>query len=92
MLPPGASTKNIENRVKDKTLNFVYLNKTSDEIEFDIKTNARKSEKQIKLLRFLEENDGLNISELEAITEVSKYNNEDIREKWIYSNYRRKGK
>ncbi len=72
MLPPGASTKNIENRVKDKTLNFVYLNKTSDEIEFDIKTNALKSEKQIKLLRFLEENDGLNISELEAITEVSK--------------------
>lgn len=72
MLPPGASSKNIESRVKDKTLNFVYLNKESDEIEFDIQTKTLKSDKQIKLLRFLEENDGINISELEAITEVSK--------------------
>ena len=27
MLPPGTSSKNFENRIKDKTLNFVYLNK-----------------------------------------------------------------
>ena len=72
MLPPGAAGKNIENRVKDKTLNFVYLNKEIDEIEIDIEEKILKSDKQIKLLRFLEENDGINISELEAVTEVSK--------------------
>ena len=27
MLPPGTSTKVLENRIKDKTLNFVYLKK-----------------------------------------------------------------
>lgn len=72
MLPPGASSKNVDSRIKDKTLNFVYLNKEIDEIEIDIEENILKSEKQIKLLRFLEENDGINISELEVITEVSK--------------------
>ena len=63
MLPPGASSKNIDSRIKNKTLNFVYLNKEIDEIEIDIEENILKSEKQIKLLRFLEENDGINISE-----------------------------
>ena len=72
MLPPGASSKNIDSRVKDKKLNFVYLNKEIDEIEIDIEEKILKSDKQIKLLRFLEENDGINISELEMITEVSK--------------------
>lgn len=27
MLPPGTASKNIESRVKDKTLNFIYLKK-----------------------------------------------------------------
>ena len=36
MLPPGTSTKNIENRIKEKTLNFVYLKKDIEEIEEDI--------------------------------------------------------
>lgn len=72
MLPPGDTSKNLESRIKDKKLNFVYLNKEIDEIELDIETGILKSEKQIKLLKFLEENDGTNISDLEAITEVSK--------------------
>ena len=72
MLPPGDTSKKLESRIKDKKLNFVYLNKEIDEIELDIETKTLKSEKQIKLLRFLEENDGTNISDLEAITEVSK--------------------
>ena len=36
MLPPGTSTKIIDNRVKEKCLNFVVLKKSEDEIEFDI--------------------------------------------------------
>ena len=36
MLPPGTSTKVLENRIKDKTLNFVYLKKDIIDIEEDI--------------------------------------------------------
>ena len=64
MLPPGATSTNIENRVKDKTESFVYLKKDIDEIEFDIETKKIKSEKQIKLLRFLFENEGIHVLDL----------------------------
>ena len=66
MLPPGATSTNIENRVKDKTESFVYLKKDIDEIEFDIETKKIKSEKQIKLLRFLFENEGIHVLDLSA--------------------------
>lgn len=72
MLPPGTAGKNIENRAKEKTGNFVYLKKEIEEIEFLIETGKIKSEKHIRVLRFLESNDGIYISDLEAITEVSK--------------------
>ena len=42
MLPPGTASKNIENRVKDKTLNFVYLKKEIEEIEDDIENKIIK--------------------------------------------------
>ena len=72
MLPPGTLSKNIDDRVKEKTANFVYLAKDFDEIRFDIDTAKIKSEKQIRLLNFLEHNEGINISDLEIITDVSK--------------------
>lgn len=72
MLPPGTKTKNIENRVKEKTGNFVILKKEKDEIEFEIETGKIKSEKQIRLLRFLIQNDDIYITDLEEFTEVSK--------------------
>ena len=72
MLPPGATSTNIENRVKDKTESFVYLKKDIDEIEFDIETKKIKSEKQIKLLRFLFENEGIHVLDLQYITEISR--------------------
>ena len=65
MLPPGATSTNIENRVKDKTESFVYLKKDTDEIEFDIET-------KIKLLRFLFENEGIHVLDLQYITEISR--------------------
>ena len=39
MLPPGASKKDLDKRVKDKTARFVYLNKEKDEINGEIKLN-----------------------------------------------------
>ena len=71
MLPPGTSTKNIENRIKDKTLNFVYLNKEIDEIEEDIENNIIKSEKQKRVLNFLIQNEGIQTVELEIITDTT---------------------
>jgi len=71
MLPPGAGSKNFEGRVKDKTLNFVYLKKQAEEIEFLIETQKIKSEKQIRALRFLGENEGIHSADLEAITDTS---------------------
>jgi len=72
MLPPGTKTKIFENRVKEKTGNFVTLKKSEYEIESEIETGKLKSEKQIRLLRFLINNDDTYISDLEAFTEVSK--------------------
>lgn len=72
MLPPGTSTKNINNRVSSKTANFVYFKKTKEEIDFNIQTGAIKSPKQIRLLEFLKENDGIYIVDLESLTDTSR--------------------
>ena len=71
MLPPGEKTTNLENRIKDKTANFVYLKKDEDEIELDIELGKIKNAKHIKVLRFLEENDGIYKADLETLMEVS---------------------
>ena len=71
MLPPGTSSKNIENRMKDKTLNFVYLKKEIDEIEEDIENKVIKSEKQKRVLNFLMQNEGIQTVELEIITDTT---------------------
>lgn len=72
MLPPGRSTKNIENRIKEKTGNFVYLKKEIEEIEIEIEENEIKSEKQKRILKFLFENEGIHVLDLQAITETSR--------------------
>lgn len=72
MLPPGTKAKNIENRIKEKTNNFVYLKKDEDEIEIEIEEGKIKSEKQIRVLRFLMENNAITISDLEIFTETSR--------------------
>lgn len=71
MLPPGEKTTNLENRIKDKTANFVYLKKDIDEIELDIEIGKIKNNKHIKVLRFLEENDGTYKADLEMLMEIS---------------------
>lgn len=72
MLPPGTSSKNLDNRAKEKTGNFVYLKKDEDEINFLIETGKLKSEKHIKVAKFLLDNDGTYITDLEVLTDVSK--------------------
>lgn len=65
MLPPGMSTKNIENRVKEKTINLIYLKKSRDEIDYCIENNILKSDKQIRIINFLKDNDGVTLADLE---------------------------
>ncbi len=72
MLPPGNTTKNLQNRVKDKKANFVYLKKDIAEIEFDIEEGIIKSEKQKRILTFLFENEGIHILDLEVLTDASR--------------------
>lgn len=72
MLPPGTASKNIENRVKTKKANFVYLKKDKEEIIIDIKEGIIKSEKQKRLLTFLFENEGIYISDLEVLADISR--------------------
>ena len=72
LLPPGVTTKEIENRVKEKKLKFVRLNKETEEIEEEIKNRILKSEKQIQLIRFLMENGETLITEVEELSGVSR--------------------
>ena len=53
MLPPGTTTKIVANRVNEKKQNFVYLTATEEQIEQDIENKKLKSDKQIRALRFL---------------------------------------
>ena len=72
MLPPGTSSKESKDWQKEKKGKFVYLGIPEEHILKLIEENIIKSEKHIKVLKFLIENNGIYISDLEAITEVSK--------------------
>lgn len=79
MLTPGTKSKNKEERIDDKTLGFVYLNKKIEEIE---KIKLR-GEKQKRLLEFLKNNEGFTITEIENINEVSRATIKSLEEKEI---------
>ena len=70
MLTPGTGRK--ENKVQDKTINAVYLKKEIEEIEYDIEKGKLKSEKQIRIINFVKENEGCTIPEIEAFTDTSR--------------------
>ena len=72
MLTPGTRTKNKEKRIQDKTINGIYLNKEIEEIQLDIETGKIKSEKQIKIIKFVKDNEGVTIPEIEMFTECSR--------------------
>ncbi|MBQ3414801.1 MAG: primosomal protein N' [Clostridia bacterium] len=72
MLTPGTKTKNTEKRINDKKINKVYLLKKYEEIEFDIANKKIKSEKQIKVLEFVNQNQGVTVPEIEMVTQCSR--------------------
>ena len=71
MLPPGTSSKEITNRIKEKKGSFVYLNKDNKEIQKLIENKKIKSEKHIRVLNFLDKNNGIYKTDLEVLTDVS---------------------
>ena len=70
MLTPGTRSK--EKKVQDKTISVVYLKKNREEIEFDIEIGKIKSEKQKRVIRFVTDNEGVTISEIEMYTDCSR--------------------
>ena len=79
MLTPGTKSKNKNERIMDKTLGFIYLNKTLEEI----KQIKLKGEKQKKLIEFLKQNEGFTVSEIENIVEVSRATIKSLEDKEI---------
>lgn len=72
MLAPGTKTKNQENRIGDKLINVVYLKKDIEQIEYEIEAGVIKSDKHKRILRFLKDNEGCTISEIEDFTDCSR--------------------
>ena len=71
MLPPGRTTKNINNRIKEKKVNSITLAKTKDEIRKDIKNKIIKAAKQKRALEFLIENDEATIQDINIFTDAT---------------------
>ena len=71
MLPPGTSSEITDNKIKEKVGKFVYLKKDIENIENDIEDKKIKSSKQIRILEFLEENEGIYIADLINFTDTS---------------------
>lgn len=77
MLPPGTGTNDVEKRAKEKTGNFVFIKDGLDSVDKLVEDKKIKSDKQIALLRYLEENNinkdnSIYITELEEKSNVSK--------------------
>lgn len=72
MLPPGTGSKEISKRAKEKSLNFVSLNKDIDEIETDIEIGKLKSDRQIRTLKFVADNGDVLVSDLEMFADTTR--------------------
>ncbi len=72
MQTPGTKTKNKEKRIQEKTINIISLKKSIEEIDFLIENNQIKSEKQIKILKFVKDNPEMTIPEIEMFTNTSR--------------------
>ena len=72
MQTPGTSAKDVNKRIQDKKINVVYLKKDFEEINFEIETKKIKSEKQIRVLNFVKDNEGCTIPDIEAFTDCSR--------------------
>ena len=66
MTAPGSNRE--KNKTQDKTINCVYLKKDDETINFEIDTGEIKSDKQKKVIRFIQDNPGCTIPEIEIFT------------------------
>lgn len=66
MLTPGTKTK--KNKIKEKTMNFIYLNRKIEVSEIE----TLRGTKQKKVLKFIMKNEGMTIPEIELATESSR--------------------
>ncbi len=71
MLPPGTTTNKLDKRVSEKSMKFLYLKKDKEEIINDIEKKVIKSEKQIRALKFLIENNGSLKTDVEVFTDTT---------------------
>ena len=71
MLPPGRTSKNILNRVKEKEVNFISIAKDADEIISNIQSGKIKSEKQKNVLEFIMNNGNATMQDIELFTDAS---------------------
>ena len=71
MLPPGRTSKNILNRVKEKEVNFISIAKDADEIISSIQSGKIKSEKQKNVLEFIMNNGNATMQDIELFTDAS---------------------
>ncbi len=72
MLPPGTTAKVNTNRTKEKSIQFVSLKKDAEEIEWEIENGKLKSDKQIRALRFLMENEEALVADIEMFADASR--------------------
>ena len=66
MTAPGSNRE--KNKTQDKTINCVYLKKDDETINFEIDTGVIKSDKQKKVIKFIQDNPGCTIPEIEIFT------------------------
>lgn len=71
MLTPGTTTKNVENRVKDKTINLIYLAKDIEDIQKDLDDNKIKSDKQRNVIEFIINNGDATMQDIELFTDAT---------------------
>lgn len=71
MLPPGTTTRNFENRIKEKQINLYFWKDRRWDRNWN-RNQKLKSEKQIRILKFLLENDSVLVSDLEIFTDTSR--------------------
>ena len=66
MTAPGSNRE--KNIIQEKTINCVYLKKDDETINFEVETGAIKTDKQKKVIKFIQDNPGCTIPEIELFT------------------------
>ena len=71
MLPPGRTSKNVDNRIKEKKVNTISLAKSKEEISQILAGNSLRSEKQKRVLEFMLENDNVTYQDINIFTDAT---------------------